>query len=315
MVYDSLVISAPAKLNLCLNVLGRRADGMHELDGIMHSLTLADTVILRPAGELSLTVVDRRPRPGPAVSGQGGDTEPQPGDPPPVPGGSDNLAWQGAKALRRAAGIALGAHITLIKRIPMGAGLGGGSADAAAVLQGLNRLWGLDLSSSELHALALNLGADVPFALQGGAARARGVGELLEPLPPLAGMPVVLIPQTFSVSTKEIFTEWAGRGVPAPAVPPVDDMAAAMIQGDFRRAASLCGNVLISITARRHPQVSAALADLGRWEPLAAAMTGTGPTVFGLFAHRRQAWEAVQALRQCWPLARLTHLCHRRRTH
>src|SRR5690606_21965994 len=175
----SLIISAPAKLNLCLHVLGRRPDGMHQLDGIMHGLTLADTVILRPAHDLSLTVVDRR-RGRRAPGSDPGSNPPSPlGAPSPVPSGPANLAWQAATALRRAAGTAAGAHLTLIKRIPLGAGLGGGSADAAAVLLGLNRLWGLDFPAAELDALALSLGADVPFALRGGAARARGVGELL----------------------------------------------------------------------------------------------------------------------------------------
>ncbi|HLS88586.1 MAG TPA: 4-(cytidine 5'-diphospho)-2-C-methyl-D-erythritol kinase [Sphingobacteriaceae bacterium] len=311
MANDSLVVSAPAKLNLCLAVLGRRPDGMHELDGVMHGLTLEDTIILRPAAGLSLTVVDRRPGGGaPGVDGRGRPAL-QNGELPSVPHGPENLAWRAAAALRRAADVSEGVHITLIKRIPAGAGLGGGSADAAAVLLGLNRLWGLGLSHGDLHALALGLGADVPFALHSGAARARGVGEILEPLPTLAGMPVVLIPQTFGVSTGEIFAQWASRGDQAPPGPAVATMAEAMGQGDYQRAASLCGNVLISITARRHPQVRAALEDLERWEPLAAAMTGTGPTVFGLFARRRQAREAVRALRQRWPLARLTHLRHR----
>ncbi|HEX5505712.1 MAG TPA: 4-(cytidine 5'-diphospho)-2-C-methyl-D-erythritol kinase [Thermomicrobiales bacterium] len=163
-------IHAPAKLNLGLEVTGRRADGYHELVTIFQALTLHDTLAVAPAARLTLTVE-------------------KPGDPAGVgvPAGAGNLVLWAARALQAwAGGPPRGAALTLTKRVPVAAGLGGGSSDAAATLVALDRLWGLGVPEEELAALAAGLGADVPFFLRGGTALATGIGERLAPLPPLA---------------------------------------------------------------------------------------------------------------------------------
>lgn len=304
---DGVAVTAYAKINLCLRIVRRRPDGMHDLDGIMHALTLADSVHVAPDQKLQLETIDVRRTapagPGPAPSG------------PPLPAVEENIAWRAAHMLQRAAGVTDGGRITLYKRIPVAAGLGGGSADAAAVLVALNCLWGLNWPQQRLAQLGLQLGADVPFALLGGAARARGVGEQLQPLPALTGMPVVLIPQNFPVATGDIFRAWqpkaSGSAVgrretvrPGPAAA----MAQSLARGSLAQAARHCGNDLQPVAAKRHPKIQQALADLHACQPVAAQMTGSGPTVFGLFAQRQQARRAVRRLRMKWPQTRLSWL-------
>ena len=155
-----LTLQAHAKLNLTLEVLGRRPDGYHEVASIMQTLELADTLTFEPADSLDVTCSD------------------------PELDGPANLAWQAADLLRRQSGTVSGAHIAIRKNIPVSAGLGGGSSDAAATLVGLNGMWGLGLSHDQLRSMAATLGSDVPFLIQGGTAMATGRGERIRPLPP-----------------------------------------------------------------------------------------------------------------------------------
>ena len=167
-------LKARAKLNLTLEVLGKRDDGYHNIASIMQTLDLADDVTLAPSDSLELHCDV------PALDGP------------------DNLAWRAADLLRCEAGIREGAAIGIRKRVPIAAGLGGGSADAAAVLVGLNRMWKLGMSADELRALAARLGSDVPFLIEGGTAMATGRGELIRDLPPAADLPtfVVAVPES-----------------------------------------------------------------------------------------------------------------------
>lgn len=169
----TLELRAPAKLNLFLEVLGKRPDGYHELDSVFAEVDLADTVRLAPAAGISLTV-------------EGGD----------APAGPANLAWRAAEAL------GVGAEIHLVKRIPAGAGLGGGSSDAAAVLRGLAQLYGI---GTDLAGPARALGADVPFFLTGGTARCRGIGEQVEPVAGGAGRRFILLTPKVSMQTTSVF--------------------------------------------------------------------------------------------------------------
>ncbi len=156
---SSITLTAPAKVNLTLEVLGRRDDGYHDIASIMQTIDLHDTVTLEDADEVAL----RCDRPELETT--------------------DNLALKAASALKDATGSERGARITLEKQIPVAAGLGGGSSDAAAVLKGLDRLWSLGLPSDELNAIAKRLGSDVPFFLQSGTAMVQGRGERVRPLP------------------------------------------------------------------------------------------------------------------------------------
>ncbi|MHC4339573.1 MAG: 4-(cytidine 5'-diphospho)-2-C-methyl-D-erythritol kinase, partial [Planctomycetota bacterium] len=172
---SALELEAPAKLNLCLEVLGRRPDGYHEIDSVFAAIDLCDTVRLERSDAIRLT-----------VHGEA------------APEDDTNLAWRAAEAL------GVGASISLEKRIPAGAGLGGGSSDAAAVLLGLDRLYGLGTGRERLLEIALGLGADVPFFLTGGTARCRGVGERVEPLPPAPGRRYLLVIPALVTSTQDV---------------------------------------------------------------------------------------------------------------
>ena len=173
-------LSAPAKVNLTFEALGRRADGYHEVRTVLHAISLADEIAFAPADDLSLAV--EPPEAGAFSSAAS------------APAGDDNLVLRAARLLRREAGVKAGAAICLRKRIPVAAGLGGGSSDAAATLRGLRRLWGLDLDADALREMAAQLGSDVPFFVTGGAALAEGRGERLAPLPPAQGGVVVMAP-------------------------------------------------------------------------------------------------------------------------
>ncbi len=175
---DRIIISAHAKINLTLSVLGRRADGYHELDTIMHEISLSDTVEIAKAERLSLSVEEGA-----------------------APAGEENLMMRAAAWFFRETGMAGGASMRLWKRIPKEAGLGGGSADAAAVLRGLNRLYGNPFSLPDLAKRSAVIGADVPFCVMGGAARCRGIGEELTPLPAWDGLSLLIVRPDISVST------------------------------------------------------------------------------------------------------------------
>jgi 4-diphosphocytidyl-2-C-methyl-D-erythritol kinase len=173
-----LRLSAPSKINWTLEVLGKRSDGYHEVRTILQTISIADTVVLRQADELSLSVRGRAA--GRAIR-QRWRAEPE-----------SNLAYRAALLLKERSGYAGGAAIELAKYIPVAAGLGGGSSDAAAVLRGLRWLWGLSISDEDLASLAAELGSDVPFFLYGGAALASGRGEIVEPLPDMREQLVVV---------------------------------------------------------------------------------------------------------------------------
>lgn len=176
--------TAFAKINFTLPVLHRRADGYHELDTVMHSISLSDTITLSPAERLSLSVVEGT-----------------------APEGPENLMWQAAQCFFHLTGLPGGAAMTLAKRIPSEAGLGGGSADAAAVFRGLSRMTGADLPAYVLERAAASLGADIPFCIRGGCARCGGIGDVLTPLPAWPGLSLLIVRPNISVSTGPAYRE------------------------------------------------------------------------------------------------------------
>ena len=183
-------IRIPAKVNLFLRVVERRADSYHEVETVLQSIGLYDTLEFAPAGELTLAC-----------------------DQPDLPLGPGNLVWKAAEALRARFGVAptQGASIAIQKQIPVGAGLGGGSADAAATLVALAQLWGLDAGRSDLEEVAAGLGSDVPFFLTGGAMLARGRGERLTPLPPGPSLWLALVPGLTCATFAGSALAWWGR--------------------------------------------------------------------------------------------------------
>ena len=286
---SSVQLDAPAKINLHLEVLGLRPDGFHELAMVMQTIDLTDQLTFEPLpeGELRLSL----------ESSTG-----------PLPLDGDNLILRAAEALRRDAGRPeLGAAIHLRKRIPIGAGLAGGSSDAAAALLGLSRLWNLSPSTAVLERLAAAIGSDVPFCLQGGTQLCFGRGERLEPLPDLPPMGVLLLkdPQV-SVSTPwayRLCREQLGGGYGS------DDQSFEPRRGALRQRVrgsvpwlsgdaplALC-NDLQRVVAPAVPSVRSGLERLATAPGLRAlAMSGSGPTLFGLFDDPEAARRAADGL-------------------
>lgn len=270
-------IAAFAKINLGLAVLGCRADGYHEVDMVMQAVSLGDVLTLEPAENISVEVSR-----------------------PDLPGGPDNLAYRAAALLQKVTGQRRGVRIYIEKNIPLAAGLAGGSADAAAVLRGLNRLWNLGLSVRELMELGAALGSDVPFCLLGGTARARGRGEVVEPLPSLAGRGVVLVKPAFGVSTPRVYR----LHDQLPPRPPgeLGPLLAALERGDWAGLCAALVNDLERATLTLHPELAAIKQALREAGALGVLMSGSGPTVFGLCADEQAARQVAAglSLAGCW---------------
>ena len=252
-----LSLKAHAKINLTLEVLGKRPDGYHEVAMIMQSVSLHDTVTLslRDSG-ISLAC-----------------------DRPDLPCDSGNLAFRAADLLRREVGVARGVQIELTKRIPLAAGLAGGSTDAAAVLKGLNRLWQLALPAAELERLAARLGSDVPFCLQGGTSLATGRGEILTALPDFSGHGVVMANPPLQVSTPWVYGNFRGANQCRPEVSRLHQWFG---QQDFSAVAAALFNDLESVTIPAYPQIAAIKEQLLQAGAAGVLMSGSGPTVFAL---------------------------------
>ena len=272
-----LELSAAAKVNLTLEVLGRRGDGYHEIRTVMQTVDLADRVVLEEADDLEL----RTRSPG-------------------IPTDAANLAMRAALALRDAARVTCGVRITLDKRIPVAAGLGGGSTDAAAVLLGLNRLWRLRWPPGRLEEIAVTLGMDVPFFLRGGASLGTGRGEHLKPLQTV-GLSLVLVSPPVEVSTAETY----GRVTPAMYTSGAHSrtMETALRSGRPARVADHLYNGLEAAAGPASRQITRIKAALLAAGALGAAMSGSGPTVFGI----ARSWEHARQIRT--RLARVSWAC------
>ncbi len=274
-------VLAPAKLNLFLEVLGRRADGFHELETLMVPICLYDTLTFHddPAGDLRL---DCRWAPGlPSILWE------------PLPGGDDNIALRAVKLLRREAGIQRGAMLQLIKRIPSAAGLGGGSSDAAAALIAANCGWGLNWPSERLHELAAQLGSDVPFFLGRGPAICRGRGERIEPLAALAPLDVVVVCPPEGLSTAAVYRQCRAADEPRS----VAAIAAPMARGDRRGLVAGLFNRLEEAARQLSGWIGRAIDALSRGGCLAARMSGSGSSCFGVCANVRHARRVASLLR------------------
>lgn len=277
---ETLTLAAPAKLNLTLDVLGKREDGYHEMRMVMTTVSLAD--------EVTLTL---EPGEGTVISADLGF----------LPVDGRNLAAVAAQRLRQATGGNWGRlTIRLRKRIPVCAGTAGGSSDAAAVLRGLNRLAGLGLRVEELAEIGRSVGADVPYCVMGGTALAEGIGEKLMPLPALPACWAVLVKPGFSVSTPELFAKLDGQRFHGR--PDTPGMIGALEAGDLPGVARRLYNVFEEVLLKRQrdvvEEVKGTLVDRGA---LGACMTGTGSMVYGLFSAEEKAVEAFAALKKIWP--------------
>lgn len=268
---------APAKVNLALHVTGRRADGYHSIDTLAVFTDLADRLDAAPAARLSLALD------GPFATGLGA--------------GEDNLVLVAARALRAAArrrgARVAGARLVLRKELPVAAGIGGGSADAAATLRLLARLWRLGLDETALASIGTRIGADVPMCVHARAARARGIGDLVEPLPALPALPLVLANPGIPLATAAVFARLATAVNPGLGRIPVRFGGIADVAGWLaaqRNDLEAPAGALVPAIG----EVRAALA--ARPGCLLARMSGSGATLFGLFSDRAEAARAAAAL-------------------
>ena len=270
-------VTAAAKINLYLHVTGQRSDGYHTLDSLVAFAGIGDALEARAADDLSLGLE------GPFAAG--------------LPAGDDNLVLRAARALQSALGLNAGARLVLQKRLPPASGIGGGSADAAATLRALMRLWNARPDPATLDAIALNLGADVPVCLRGVAAFMGGIGEDLAPAPTLPTASLVLVNPGQPVSTPEVFRRRAGAFSPPARFTETPRDAAHLAQLlETRR------NDLDAPARALCPAIGEALEALARCPGvLLARMSGSGATCFGLFADAGPATEAAFALMRAHP--------------
>jgi 4-diphosphocytidyl-2-C-methyl-D-erythritol kinase len=270
-------IRAPAKINLRLRVEGKRSDGYHLIDSIMVPVSLYDEI------EIAKVKKDQTKRTSEKLTVIC--------DHPLVPQGRRNLVYRAASLLMRKTGVDVGLRIQIRKRIPVGAGLGGGSSDAAATMVALNHLLGLNLSIKELQRLSLPLGADVPFFIDGRPARARGVGERLARLGKLPPLWSVILYPGFSVSTASVYKKFSLKLTKPTANTSINSL---LKTADGLR--KLLVNDLEIVTMARHPEVGLLKSKLLQEGAIGALMSGTGSSVFGLFNSRQEAERAFRRL-------------------
>ncbi|MBI2104032.1 MAG: 4-(cytidine 5'-diphospho)-2-C-methyl-D-erythritol kinase [Candidatus Omnitrophica bacterium] len=273
-------LSAPAKLNLSLRVVGRRADGYHEIETLFERIDLCDELAFEPHGELALTCTE------PALSC-----------------GEDNLVLRAARALQQASGLTRGARIHLAKRIPIAAGLGGGSSDAAAALLGLNALWDLRWPPGRLAELGAGVGSDVAFFLgEAPFAIGRGRGERCEPLAGVRPLAHVLAVPPDRLTTKDIFAAWdqeAALEISLTAPPSSISMVThALRNGSLGELAKGLRNDLQPIAIRRCPVIATIQSSLSRLGCEGVSVSGSGPAVFGLCRDAAQAEAVAGSLRR-----------------
>lgn len=268
--------AAPAKVNLCLHVLGRRADGYHLLDSLAVFGPAQDELRLVGDGALSLRLE------GPFAPG--------------LLAEADNLVLRAGRALAEAAGVPPWGTLVLRKNLPVASGIGGGSADAAAALRLLNRAWGLGLSPARLREIALPLGADIPVCVESRAARMGGVGEVMSPAPALPEVALLLVNPGLALATPAVFRARQGGFSTRPAFP--DAWADAAVMAADLRA---CGNDLEAAAMALCPPIGEVLAAISA-QPgcLLARMSGSGATCFGLFARATAAAAAAAAMPADW---------------
>ena len=270
-----LNLKALAKINLGLDVLRRREDGYHEVRMIMQTIHLYDKIQIR-----------KLPKPGIEVSTNLYY----------LPVNENNLAYKAAKLLMDEFQITEGVHIGLKKHIPVAAGMAGGSSDAAAVLFGVNRMFRLGLSRQQLMERGVKIGADVPFCIMRGTALAEGIGEELTSLSPAPKCPVLIAKPPISVSTRMVYENL--KLDESTVHPDIDAVISAIEAGDARTMAEHMGNVLESVTCVRYPMIVQLKDTMMRYGAMNAMMSGSGPTVFGLFPDRKTARTALLEIRR-----------------
>jgi len=265
-------LRAHAKINLYLDVIGERRDGYHDIRSIMQSLALADELVISKADELKLS-----------LSGE---------FKVPV---ENNLVLRVARALRDETGNKEGALIVLDKKVPVAAGLGGGSADAAAALIGLNMLWGLDLSPSDLQIVGGKIGADIPFCLQGGICLVEGKGDKVSPLPYDFKAHVVIAKPFFSLSTADVYSSFDKVG--STGISSIESINAALGGGRLRNVSVLLANALEKVVILKYPLINEIKERALQTGALGVLMSGSGSSVFAIAESEKVAHKIAASLK------------------
>ncbi len=266
---------AYAKINLGLDVLRRRPDGYHEVKMIMQTVDICDDLTF-----------ERREEPGIGLRIEGAD----------LPADKNNLVCRAAALLMEKGHIREGVSVILKKRIPIAAGMAGGSADAAAALRGLNALFGMGYSVEELKELGVTLGADIPYCIQGGTMLSEGIGEILTPLPAPPACHIVIAKPDIDVSTAFVYGHLQADRLSFH--PDIDGMAAALAAGDLKGITDRMGNVLETVTAVEYPVIDRLKRTMCGLGAENALMSGSGPTVFGICKEKETAEKIAGAVKK-----------------
>ena len=271
-----LELKAYGKINLGLDVVRRREDGYHEVRMIMQTVRVYDAIELNRTEEEGIRLSTNLYY---------------------LPDNENNLGYRAAKLLMDEFGIRDGVEIKMKKFIPVAAGMAGGSSDAAAVLFGVNKMFGLGLSTQELMERGVRLGADVPYCIMRGTALSEGIGEILTPLPPMPQCRVLIAKPAVSVSTKHVYESLNLPSLGAEAHPDIDAMRAAIEKKDLSGVVSQLGNVLETVTIPENPVIQTLKDKMMEMGADGSLMSGSGPTVFGLFTNQTAAQAAYEELR------------------
>ncbi len=272
---DDISLKALAKINLGLDVVRRREDGYHEVRMIMQTIHLYDRLKITKMKTPGIEIHSNLPF---------------------LPVNENNLVYKSGKLLMDEFGIREGVRVDLLKRIPVAAGMAGGSSDAAAMLYGMNQLFGLKLSRQALMERGVTIGADVPYCLMRGTALAEGIGEKLKQLPPMVKCPVLIAKPQISVSTKFVYQNL--KLDEHTVHPDIDRLIQDIRNKDLQAAARDMGNVLETVTIPNYPVIAQIKEQMMHSGAVNSMMSGSGPTVFGLFENEKQAKKAYDDMKQ-----------------
>lgn len=267
-----MLLKAHAKINLSLDIIGKRKDGYHLLEMVMQTLELHDEIEISETEKGILVTCDKDY----------------------VPVDERNIAYKAAKLLMELKDIRKGVRIDIRKKIPVAAGLAGGSADAAAVLEGMNEIFNLKMTEEELMDAGLKLGADVPFCIRGGTCLCEGVGEVVTSLKPFKDHIVLLVKPSFGVSTKDAYggfeLDKINRHVDT------DKLIKAMGENDLKGMSYFSRNLLENVVLRRYPVLKSIKLSMQKSGSVITLMSGSGPTIYGIFTDEQHAENAARAL-------------------
>lgn len=272
---DKIKLKALGKINLGLDVLGRRPNGYHDVRMVMQTVYLYDQILLEKTDKKGISLETNLFY---------------------LPVNENNLAYRATKMLIDEFAIKEGVHISLEKHIPVAAGMAGGSSNAAAVLYGMNRLFQLGLTDQELMDRGVQLGADVPYCIMRGTVLAEGIGEKLTPLPAMPKCHVLLAKPPISVSTQKVYEKLDAQKVTKH--PDIDGILLGLQTGDLKKITSSMGNVLENVTITEYPQIERIKDVMKEEGALNAMMSGSGPTVFGIYDDKMLARRAAARIRE-----------------